>query len=696
VFKRCRSAKNDYIDPMPRSGKQQQHLQRLADNRRSANRAASSEAVSIEALSDSSDGEDEEYLIIEDAVVAPDELDPVFESVIQWKEGAGSQFRKAHTGDSRATKFRRLAQANARLAVASNCRPITEYFRCSNAPNIAHSEKGSNAMRAISQTELFDQAITQLQKHTHIGQRQSFDRQSSLSKWDYIRSIAVHRYLLLLRENPSSKMESSLSVVASVFPSANKNDHRARKLREWAKFYLANHRLPVSSQGSHVKTKSLINDEDVQKHNLTWLRSQVPDSINGRTFSLWVRTKLHTELNLREPINISERTAQRWLHYLGFSPTVYQQGLYFDGHERDDVIEYRSRFLDEMLEYQRRMFTYTGDDMEIAIRPDLRDGERPLILVTHDESCFSSNDGSKTIWMEENRRPLRPKGQGRSIMVSDFLCECHGPLRLSSEQQTLYPDVPKESRILLHPGKNADGYWTNANLVEQVRERAIPIFRILHPGCDGLFAFDNSQNHHAMAPDALVASKLNLTDGGKHVSLMRSGWYYDGDVKVVHSLQTHEGVQKGIRTILRERNLWNPSMNLKEAREILGNQPDFANQKEWLQETVLDDDDSGLAIIFYPKFHCEFNFIELYWGYVKRFLRCNCNYTWEGLKEMLPKALEDVSLVSIRKFARKCWRYMDAYRSKNGHYLTPRQIEYAVRRYRGHRTIPQSVLDELN
>ena len=79
----------------------------------------------------------------------------------------------------------------------------------------------------------------------------------------------------------------------------------------------------------------------------------------------------------------------------------------------------------------------------------------------------------------------------------------------------------------------------------------------------------------------------------------------------------------------------------------------------------------------------------------KRFLRSNCDYTWNGLRDILPVTLDRVPLSSIRKFARKCWRYMDAYRSKDGHYLTPRQIEYAVRRYRGHRTIPQSVLKDL-
>jgi hypothetical protein len=140
-------------------------------------------------------------------------------------------------------------------------------------------------------------------------------------------------------------------------------------------------------------------------------------------------------------------------------------------------------FLDEIAEIQRRMFTYVGDDLETAIGPELRNGENPIRLVTHDESCFSSFEGKKTIWMENDRQPLRPKGQGRSIMVSEFLCECHGRLFLTPEQQAIHPHAPKEIRMIIKPGKNGDGYWTNAELVKQLKEKAMPIFKILHSGC---------------------------------------------------------------------------------------------------------------------------------------------------------------------------------------------------------------------
>ena len=88
-------------------------------------------------------------------------------------------------------------------------------------------------------------------------------------------------------------------------------------------------------------------------------------------------------------------------------------------------------------------------------------------------------------------------------------------MKLNQEQREKVPDIPFATRTIIVPGKQQDGYWTAANLIDQVRRTAVPIFKILHPHADALFLFDNSQNHRCLPPDALRASSLNLSDGGK-------------------------------------------------------------------------------------------------------------------------------------------------------------------------------------
>ena len=125
-----------------------------------------------------------------------------------------------------------------------------------------------------------------------------------------------------------------------------------------------------------------------------------------------------------------------------------------------------------------------------------------------------------------------------------------------------------------------------------------------------MFAYDNSQNHHAIAPDALRASRLNLSNGGKRVELMRPGWFYKDGINVQQDMQFIDPavstvrVQKGLKAILMERQLWNGSLNLASARILLSQQQDFMETREWLEETVTSN---GSMIIYYPKFHCEFN-----------------------------------------------------------------------------------------
>lgn len=675
----------------PRNGRHKQ-LQHAREVKRQ--KTLITAEVGQASYSDSGDAETL-YCISSDEEIDDVAVSTISAKFLTWKEGAGSHLRSVYSGDSRTTKWRKQNLEKNKILSSVTSRKITDFFKIQNSTDCQPSVPADT--ERISDAISIDDGLTILRTFTTLTVNRTHERTlSNISKYDFLRYLALEQYFTLLR-SPMSMVKASEIVSARLYPNKGQNNH-SRTIRRWAEYFLNHKKLPVHQQGCHIKTRSLINDEDIARECRLWLRVQIHDSITAHSFSQWIAKELHPKVGLPSPITVSESTATRWLHLLGLNYGAYRKGMYVDGHERADVVQYRSEFLERMLKYEKRMTKYkdkpVDDGILVAVDPILDEGVRRLVLVTHDESCFSSNDGKTTIWMDEDNLPLRPKGEGRSIMVSDFLCECHGPLKLSSEQQRENPNTEPESVTIIKPGKNADGYWTNSDLVKQL-EKVVLIFKVLHPDCDALFMFDNSQNHRALPPDALNAKVLPIKDGGKNVKPQRDGWFMEEGQKIVQSMMTPENKPKGLRTILTERGLWDYTLSRNSAMELLQQQPDFQEQSCWLQEVVSKHE--GFLLDFYPKFHCEFNFIEMYWAACKAYTRRNCTYSFKDLVKLVPLALKSVPLSQIQKFARKSYRYMDAYRvhGEDGNKLTPKQVEYAVKKFRKHRSIPVRILNEL-
>ena len=88
-------------------------------------------------------------------------------------------------------------------------------------------------------------------------------------------------------------------------------------------------------------------------------------------------------------------TAQNWLHKMGWWYGKKKNGMYVDGHEQDDVVEYCKAFTVQWKGYEKQMIMYDKDGNTdktlsgFAVPP----GQAfKLILVTHDESTFYEND----------------------------------------------------------------------------------------------------------------------------------------------------------------------------------------------------------------------------------------------------------------------------------------------------------------
>src|SRR5215216_4182187 len=104
-------------------------------------------------------------------------------------------------------------------------------------------------------------------------------------------------------------------------------------------------------------------------------------------------------------------------------------------------------------------------------------------------------------------------------MVSEFMLETIGRLKLTSEQAHLNPDIPVEARKFLKPEKNAESWWTADHLIDQVINFAIPIFETIYPNVVAIMAFDNSTNHGLISTDGLNVTLININHESKQPSM---------------------------------------------------------------------------------------------------------------------------------------------------------------------------------
>ena len=388
-----------------------------------------------------------------------------------------------------------------------------------------------------------------------------------------------------------------------------------------------------------------------------------------------------------------------------------------DGHERADVIEYRNHvFLPRWQQYLPRMVTFL-ENGSWSIPDTLPAGEKPLVLITHDESTFNANDGKRQLWVKDRKQPLRPKSRGKGIMVSGFLTpgsRLRVPDSISNAELMRNPSWPMKNGIplrdsfeFLEYGK--DNYWTGDKMVEQTIKLALPIFHYAFPNCQALFAFDNASNHNSFASDALLVSRMNHNPGGKQ-ALMREGFIHSkGRPQTMvfpanHPILALRGKAKGIEQVLWERGLWQErrsdghlfllecpkgdgraGCNLELeggccARTVLSQERDFQEQKGRLQEEL---EASNQQVIFYPKFHCELNFIERFWCAAKYYACENCSYSLNGLRALLPAALDSVTTPSIHRYFLGCMRVLGGY--QRGLQYGTKEFHEAV--YKSHRRV---------
>ncbi|KAG2036746.1 hypothetical protein BDR03DRAFT_865439, partial [Suillus americanus] len=196
-------------------------------------------------------------------------------------------------------------------------------------------------------------------------------------------------------------------------------------------------------------------------------------------------------------------TACRWFQQEGFRYMSHQKGLYFDGHDQPDVVQYwQEHFLSIMKEYERCLVRYIVGHVESELNDaECNFVERHLVLCAHDKMTAQSNDAVDQYWVFEDQFKLQKKGVGCGLHCSDVICSTVGHMVYAGES--------------LEYGKNHEGYWNGEMFVKQLKDKIIPTFKHIH----ALFLIDNSQGHSAYAKDALLVSHMNVNPGGKQAHM---------------------------------------------------------------------------------------------------------------------------------------------------------------------------------
>ena len=258
--------------------------------------------------------------------------------------------------------------------------------------------------------------------------------------WELSKVYAMNIFLNLRRAGRVS--QDAYNEAAKSVYTPNGKPVSWQTVRQWlTRFCAAGGKLHLDMRGRKPSTESYLSDNDVKEQAVAWLREQLRlmrakniDSppLTVSTFhrfcnSTLLAPKMANDSRMKP---ISAQTALNWLHALGFGYKSHTKSIYFDGHERDDVVRDRMEKIATLKALDEVSVTFIGKNCDEARWPLLHPGEPVVVRVSQDESAYHSNDDCKSEWAEEGKGlSIKQKSRGSLLMVSMFISELHGILR---------------------------------------------------------------------------------------------------------------------------------------------------------------------------------------------------------------------------------------------------------------------------
>lgn len=196
--------------------------------------------------------------------------------------------------------------------------------------------------------------------------------------YNHLRLLSISRYIKLLLDG-WGKMDASIHLAQTIW---GNGDSTAKRLRKWGNHYIETGELLFDRQGKHAKLKSLIKNKDFSDSCQAWLHQQKPESRSPGALKTYIEGTVFPQMSGQIKKNtISERTCRTYMHLWGFRYDENKKGVYYDGHERPDVVAYRKEWLKRMFTYKKSMKDFDGEMLEIVIEPQLEHGHKELVQV---------------------------------------------------------------------------------------------------------------------------------------------------------------------------------------------------------------------------------------------------------------------------------------------------------------------------
>ena len=266
--------------------------------------------------------------------------------------------------------------------------------------NLRTSKGGDKNLKRVRENEVKkDNYLSELEDlHEILGnpiEEMSLDEKKRLTLHEYLKLFPI------MAEDTSSFVANNMEV------------HK-ETVNHWVREFRVNKEIEKSKRGKHSKCFSPIQDalflQDFRQYVKGHNRVKGKANMTCQSLAAWVNEDLGITDDSKK---YSERTICDWLHYAGFTLKTEGKVIYFDGHEREDVIQDRKRFDQGLKEACKKINKINPISLEVIENPN-----STHVFVNQDEKAHKSNEVNNTYWSDGRDNFPPPKSEGVTVMTS--------------------------------------------------------------------------------------------------------------------------------------------------------------------------------------------------------------------------------------------------------------------------------------